>query len=355
MSTTRFQDLIHEPFTKPRMKMISGLLDAADQAEADRDFEAAQWLEKQVTKLESCGWNPVVRERVTTGELLLSQSRCKSRLCPLCLHSRSRFLRGRLIPIVRKIDPPRHLTLTLRSSDSSLFDQLQRLMKSFAKLRRHKLWKEKVKGGFYVIEVTFNASKNTWHPHIHAILDGQYIAFRQLQAAWLEVTGDSNYVHIKRTPTQAAAVNYLTSYVGKGSDVARYPKRKIGEWATSTIGMRLVSTFGSHHGVRLGKTDRAPIGETELVAQVSQLWDDARDADPLAMHLVDELMKLKPPIQLKTNRAIQVMKPPQIRLKSQLIQWKDRYKPIEHTDPPLSKKQIQLLRDQALPTLQFEE
>ena len=48
-----------------------------------------------------------------------------------------------------------------------------------------------VRGGVYAVEVTYNAERDEWHPHVHALIDAPYIVWAEFQAAWRAVTCDT--------------------------------------------------------------------------------------------------------------------------------------------------------------------
>lgn len=218
------------------------------------------------------------------GEIVIAHHRCKSRLCPLCGRLRAQALRGRMTVPIRKLDSPRLLTLTLRSNDEPLREQVQRLNRCFAKLRRTDVWKHNFLGGLYVTEVTINPKTGRWHPHLHAIVDGRYVPQKDLAAAWLRSTGDSTIVDVRKAHSIKAAVNYLCTYVTKSQDASHVPDEKIGEWADAMHGLRMAATFGCLHGTKLEPekekmndrlTDLCPIGALATAADRNE--GDARE------------------------------------------------------------------------------
>lgn len=139
---------------------------------------------------------------------------CHDRLCVPCGHSRQAVIRqnaSRLIPD----RPHRFLTLTIRNVGDDLNTMLNHLYTSFRKLRQRSLWKRRVWGGVAFCEITYNAERRTWNPHLHCILDGLYIDRPDLTRAWLAVTGDSFNVKIQLIRTKYAVINYVTKYATK--------------------------------------------------------------------------------------------------------------------------------------------
>ena len=82
-------------------------------------------------------------------------------------------------------------------------------------LRNRRLWKDRVRGGVAFLEVTFDADKRSWHPHLHCMLDGLYIHRPDLSALWLQCTGDSHNVDIKLIHSKSEVARYITKYITK--------------------------------------------------------------------------------------------------------------------------------------------
>jgi hypothetical protein len=192
-----------------------------------------------------------------------------------------------LLPLVRTLDAPRLLTLTLRSTDTPLSLQLRKLLDSFAKLRRSKLWKAHFSQGLYVIEVTFNKRTSLWHPHVHAVVSGKWVAQSALADAWEKITTDSRVVDIRVAHSQAAACNYLTTYVSKSQDASHVPTTHLADWANALHGKRLVSTFGGLR--RILAEDEGPETEPddrERLIPLAPLWAAAAAGDAHARELL---------------------------------------------------------------------
>lgn len=142
--------------------------------------------------------------------------RCKSRFCEFCQKVRSRRVRRRLMSMVKRFQNANGFTwkkieLTLRSQpdlDSMLFD----LVVSFRRLRQRKWWKKLVRGGAYVIEVTYNP-ENGWHAHVHAILFCKYLPQAVLSRIWNRCSHGSPIVYVRALNNQRHAVNYITKYI----------------------------------------------------------------------------------------------------------------------------------------------
>ena len=241
---SRYQAHIFSHLAGPHLRTIASLNETAEELNMHYADEEATFLRRLAAKLDDCCRTPQVMVNEATAEFALQEYRCKSRICGRCNKARCFKLTDQFLPIVKKFDDPRMITLTPKSNNKPLREQIQKLSKDFANLRRSKLWKLKYTVGFWTIEVTHNNTTDQWHPHIHAIVDGDYIHHPHLKKLWHAITGDSFIVWLKRCPTAKRAVEYITGYVTKTSDVTRIPKHRIADWAVGLKGLRLINTFG---------------------------------------------------------------------------------------------------------------
>jgi hypothetical protein len=183
-------------------------------------------------------------------------------------------MHARTLDLVRAMDSRRFLTLTLRSTNAPLADQLDRLIDCFRRLRRLNLWKTHVAGGVWAIEVTWSAERGQWHPHLHAIIDGTYLPWAALRDAWSAITGDSSIVDIRRCDDARDAARYISSYIGKLADVASLPEARVVEYAAALHRRRLSGTFGRSHASTLERaTDLEPDAPATRIVPASRLID----------------------------------------------------------------------------------
>lgn len=195
-------------------------------------------------KLDKCCQYPLIIQ-VDGGEsFYLAESRCRSRICPRCSKIRANMLAGRIAAMVRLMDAPRFLTLTIRSNEQALSVQLKHLRRRFAALRRTELWKYHVKSGVYTIEITWNRETKRWHPHLHCIIDGSFFPHQSLLSLWERVVKDQAGIDIRMVVGVRKLANYLACYVSKSCDLSHLSNQQLAEWAVATAGLRLAQTFG---------------------------------------------------------------------------------------------------------------
>ena len=99
---------------------------------------------------------------------------CRDRLCPMCSWRRSYKIFGQVSQIMDLIaDKYEFLFLTLtfpNCTADELTDALNRMSKAWIKIGRHKRFKAVVKGFFKALEITYNQTADTYHPHFHVVL-----------------------------------------------------------------------------------------------------------------------------------------------------------------------------------------
>lgn len=245
---------------------------------------------KVLASLIGCCVTPSVHFEPATGRMAMHEHRCKHRLCPRCASIRARTLSSRTLDILSRMDSPRMITLTQRSTDEPLGVQLRSLTAAFARLRRGNTWRSRVTGGVYLIEVTYNYATDQWHPHLHVLCDGQYFPQRDLSDAWARVTGDSSIVDIRKVHSHRAAASYVTKYVNKTTSIRDLPDDRICEWADQVRSIRLLQTFGNIHAASISEDEPDSRPERVHVIGLNQLTYHANRGDAEAARLIPALI-----------------------------------------------------------------
>lgn len=205
---------------------------------------------------------------------------CKDRMCKACGAARAKRIHAALTEPM-KAATCKLVTLTLRQNALTLADQLTRLYQCFANLRRHKLWKQHVRGGAAFCEIKRNFKTRGWHVHLHLIVDGDYFAQRLLSAAWLVATGDSPIVDIRAIKDPATAGRYVAKYVTKPADseITNDPD-SLDEMLVSLKGRRLCMTFGSWRGIELEPETPPDEREWKMIGRLDHVQQQAERGDP---------------------------------------------------------------------------
>lgn len=281
---TPYQARVHRKYQADRRRIIAAMLCESEITGPDDELDDADPHYKIARKLAHCCRGALILTDADTGQIMVSQARCRSRLCPRCSEIRGWEMQTKIRQLLREVDDPRFLTVTLASSDRPLDDQIRRLKREFQRLRRRKCWRDHVTGGVVVLEVTYNHSRQQWHPHLHCIIDGTYWPQKEIAAAWLDVTADSSIVDIRRIGSREAMVRYVAKYVSKTSCSSKIPHNRIAEWAHAVHGSRMYQAFGHLHAVAIEQPEK-PDRNYENLASLAQLSREAGHGDERAARL----------------------------------------------------------------------
>lgn len=296
VSDAPYQDRVFGQVRLERERILAALVDA-------QSIEC--W--KIANRMASCCRSPMILRDHPGEEVRLSERRCRSRCCPRCRRFRAREVQHRLIAACKRMDSTRFLTLTLVSSQAALRDRLLELRRSFARLRRDPIWRSRVSGGIYCVEVTWSTELRMWHPHLHAVVDGSYFPKRSLVEAWKKASHGSYIVDIQYVHSASRIASYIAKYVSKGDDASKVPDYKLAEWSVAIHGLRLVHTFGNLHGVQLIEKPEYARGVSIEVINPNELARCNHEGDVVAgriLSLLDEsalgLCKV-PPCEILTR------------------------------------------------------
>jgi len=220
-----------------------------------------------------CG-SPFELTCTSCGEIHQAERRCSKKWCPVCVRRIATKRSLKFKAAVAAMKWPLFVTLTMRNVDDLSFDAVRKLRRAFGKLRQRKLWKAHVVGGAASIEVT-NIG-NGWHPHLHAILDCEWLAFKtpkpkatdsrerkkalckkaaeELERVWSRCLNQTTAsVKVKRT-NEADVVQEVLKYSVKGSDLVEAPDC-VAPVIRCLEATRLVTTFGTLFGKKLLKAE----------------------------------------------------------------------------------------------------
>jgi hypothetical protein len=166
---------------------------------------------------------------------------------------------------IEKLQWPLFLTLTMPNSPDP--DSIRNLKNAWAKLRRRKLIREKVRGGVATFEITNKGAG--WHPHIHAVADCRWLSIhvpeplrtdpahvvkekcqlaqKELSALWGDVLGLENaVVWVQRVKQVESMAKEVLKYCMKGSELITSPQ-PISPLLETLRSTRLLAGWGSLH------------------------------------------------------------------------------------------------------------
>lgn len=278
-----------EVLQKPNSLQKSLFGNLADQQRRMIAALYSTWDVKQnalASRMSQCCTSARVYVDPDTGTVRPWLSLCRSRMCPYCGKGRAAKLQVSLYHLIQKMKAPKHLTLTYRSNDDPLGVQLKKLKYAFKRLRNTADWKKKVTGGVFTVEVTRNADTGRWHPHMHIVIDSEYLPQKRLVFLWSKYMPDGKNVWI-RPVTNAHGMGWeMAKYIGKAPTTRDWTIGAIREYQTASAGARFVQCFGDYSKYKLNlhfeKTEQGPRVYYVSIRRIVQL---ARHGVPLARDL----------------------------------------------------------------------
>lgn len=282
---------LDEPDPREKLHIETAFRHSGWAANRQRVYESLMRRETSLWRIQNfgcCGTNAWVDRSVDDpSQYRIRSDRCHDRFCLPCGQERSRIIahnvKDRLRPEIA-----RFITLTLRASHESLKDLLDKLYTSFTKLRRTCLWSQTQLGGVAFLEVKWCKGTHRWHPHLHILTEGKYLAKQALSNAWRKATGGSFIVDVGKVKSAERAIGYIVKYASKPHDPSLFQNAdRLDEAVIAMKGRRLALTFGTWRGVKLCEVPDP--GEWAPFAPLAHLILEARDGDPHAAEVLRQL------------------------------------------------------------------
>lgn len=205
-------------------------------------------LRKQYERCRTDAW---VVQHEESLELRVASRKCNQRWCPMCQKTKRWIITNAVTDWAENKKHVKFVTLTLKSSPGTLEFQVSRLYDSFRRLRNSKVWRQSVRGGVWFFQLTINKQTRMWHPHLHILVDADYIKQRALSNRWLDITRDSKIVDIRKVHNVEDAAEYVARYATSPGNLL---KCTVSDGASMVIGLkgrRLCGSFGNAKGLTL--------------------------------------------------------------------------------------------------------
>lgn len=186
-----------------------------------------------------------------TGEVRVGSNACSLRWCPVCARTRRNYISHVVGEWIPKQVYPKFLTLTLRHSEAPLDWQIKSLYKYFRELRRRKEFAKCVTGGIWFFQIKKSKTDNLWHPHLHCIITGLYLAKRKLHKMWCQVTHGSFVADIRGIEDPKKAANDAARYAACPGSLMGLSLADGCELVGATYGRRICGTWGTGRTVSL--------------------------------------------------------------------------------------------------------
>ena len=227
----------------------------------EAEKEIIRRANNRIENLKNCSTNIFTDEE---GNILASNS-CHQRLCPICNYKKSTITWHKINSIVEMLPDKKWIliTLTVKNVKSKQLDNaINSMLKSFRRMINRNTWKKSIKGGFRSLEVTYNAEKDSYHPHIHILccVDSdyftteKYIDFDELRQMWQQSAKLDYHCNVDIRAIKEAekknAVAEVAKYAVELSSVLEGNITAKRQEAIETIfhsihGRRLIAMFGA--------------------------------------------------------------------------------------------------------------
>lgn len=249
-------------------------------------------LEKAADRYARCGSKAWVWVNKETGDARVSADFCRSRFCDRCASKVARRVRG----AIEQLAEGKKLSLLTLTIPHEIGDKLSvliaRLLAWFKQLRRAKMWTQGVRGGASVLETKFNAVGGGWHPHLHIIMDADWVDKVQIADEWFKLTGCRG-TRIEAVRSNGGIARYVAKYVTKQFDSSVYAHHeRLVEALVAFRGTRAFTTFGDWRGVELVGGEEAPLdGDWKPMAPLADVLRRADRGEAWACGIIQNLGK----------------------------------------------------------------
>lgn len=239
-------------------------------------------------RFDNCGRNAWVLRSLDDPDVYrVACDKCKDRFCTPCASERANSIAASVGEFAEERSI-RLITLTLRISERTLKQDVDRLYAAFVKLRRRATWRATQAGGVYFVEIKRRRGDDGWHTHMHILAEGSWLSKSWLSHAWNEITKDSFIVDIRMCDSAAKAAQYVAKYAGKGVHGSCYHEPKILLEAMRALkGRRLVGKWGTWRDLDLDV--EIPPGAWERVSTLQVLLENCKDDDTEALQILEAL------------------------------------------------------------------
>jgi len=257
-----------------------------DSCKADIDFNRLvyscidddEYTEK-TKQFDSCrdyAW--FVRNK-NTGEVRVQASACRLRWCPLCIRTKKMIIVQETRKWLSGVKRPKFLTFTLKHKDIPLREIIAELYKYFRSIRRAKWFKKNVRGGIWFFQITKSKKDGLWHPHIHCLVDSNFLPKAELSELWELITGDSKIVDIRQVKDNKKTAEYVARYAATPCRLSNFNVDDAIEIVKTLHGKRLCGTWGTGRTMSFKITKPDDWLDWERIGNWWVVWNDK--ANPL--------------------------------------------------------------------------
>jgi hypothetical protein len=206
---------------------------------------------KKTDLLDSCRRYAWFVRHKETGKVRVVSNACRLRWCPLCSRAHQNLIEHNVKDWLQEAKQPKFLTLTLKHTTAPLAHQVDNLYRFFLRFRRLKEIRKALHGGVWFFQIKQSESDFLWHPHLHCIIDSDYIPHSLLSKLWLRTTLSSSIVDIRTVNDPDDVAEYVARYCARPSNLKHLGQFDAYELISSMHGRRLCGTWGNAKSIQL--------------------------------------------------------------------------------------------------------
>jgi hypothetical protein len=286
-SPSSLLDTIETTVTKPPPDSFHAYKVAFEPAEYATTFAAYADCDridgtKKTDLLDSCRRRAWFVRHKETGQVRVVSNACRLRWCPLCARAHQNLIEHNVKDWLKETKQPKFLTLTLKHTEAPLAHQVDNLYRFFLRFRRLKEIRKALHGGVWFFQIKRSESDFLWHPHLHCILDSDFIPHALLSKLWLRTTISSSVVDIRSVKDDDTIAEYVARYCARPSNLKHLTQFDCYELVSSMHGRRLCGTWGTAKSIQLtakcnpDKLAWTKIGDWSTVINCLKLSDNAQ-------------------------------------------------------------------------------
>jgi len=200
----------------------------------------------------------------------------------MCTTAKTSQISASVTRWLKKARGPKLMTLTLKHSSAPLESQIGLLYKSFRTLRLRTPFARAIRGGIWFFQLKWIPESDEWHPHIHCLMDGNFLPKEWLSDEWMKITKGSYIVDIKKVHKIEWAARHVARYCARPCLLSDLPFVRAVEVVQTMHGKRLCGCWGTGKECDLGSIkslDRShwkSIGSYDTIQGLSSTVADAR-------------------------------------------------------------------------------
>lgn len=197
------------------------------------------------SRLSDCRSRAYFVRHEDSGEVQVRSKHCGLRWCPMCAASRQAWISTECEHWFVKVTRPRLVTLTLRHTDAPLALQIANIYEYFRKFRKRKFFADKTRGGVWFFHIKKSMNDNRWHPHLHMLIDSEFLDSKEVSKLWTKITGGSKIVHVKAVTNPTNSVKHAARYSAEPCDLDKHTAVDSLEVFYALHGRRIAGTWGT--------------------------------------------------------------------------------------------------------------